>query len=88
MVLENVVSAILGKYLGDYILGLKPENLSLGIFSGSCLCSAAAFLILTRLTGELSLENLEVNPNALDGLQIPVRIIKGSLGMSNLFSGS
>jgi hypothetical protein len=42
MVLENVVSAILGKYLGEYILGLKPENLSLGIFSGACLARAAA----------------------------------------------
>jgi hypothetical protein len=51
MVLENVVSAILGKYLGDYILGLKPENLSLGIFSGACLTRLrrSNFLILTGL---------------------------------------
>lgn len=34
MVLESVVSALLSKYLGDYVDGLSTENLSLGIFSG------------------------------------------------------
>ncbi len=34
MVLEGVVSALLTKYLGDYVEGLAAENLSLGIFSG------------------------------------------------------
>jgi vacuolar protein sorting-associated protein 13A/C len=34
MVLESVVSALLSKYLGDYVDGLSTDNLSLGIFSG------------------------------------------------------
>jgi len=34
MVLEGLVSGILVKYLGDYVVGLQAENLRLGIFSG------------------------------------------------------
>jgi len=32
--LERIVSALLEKYLGDYVEGLQTENLKLSIFSG------------------------------------------------------
>jgi len=32
--LESIVSALLEKYLGDYVEGLQTENLKLSIFSG------------------------------------------------------
>ncbi len=67
MVLEGLVSGILVKYLGDYVVGLQAENLRLGIFSG-----------------DVSLSNLELNPNALDELQIPVRVKSGFLGKNAL----
>ena len=32
--LEGIVSTILSTYLGDYVVGLEKQNLSLNIFGG------------------------------------------------------
>ena len=62
---EGLVSGILKKYLGQFIVGLDANNLGISVFSG-----------------KLKLENLQINPQALEnaGLKLPITIKSGVLG--------
>ena len=60
---EGIVSQCLSTVLGNFIEGLNPDQLKLGITSG-----------------EVVLVGLEIKRNALDFLNLPIKITRGCLG--------
>lgn len=40
---EGVVTAVLNKFLGDYVANMEQKQLNLGIFSGNFVCRGYPF---------------------------------------------
>eukprot|EP00058_Branchiostoma_floridae_P017686 XP_002603175.1 hypothetical protein BRAFLDRAFT_226506 [Branchiostoma floridae] len=69
MVFESLVVDLLNRFLGDYVENLDRSQLKLGIWGGKC---------------DAVLENLDVKENALDDLDVPIKIKSGHLGKLTL----
>jgi vacuolar protein sorting-associated protein 13A/C len=58
--IEGLVTALLSRFLGDFVNGLEKENLRIGI-----------------LSGDVTLENLELKKEALQNFDLPITIKTG-----------
>jgi vacuolar protein sorting-associated protein 13A/C len=65
--IEGLVTALLSRFLGDFVNGLEKENLRIGI-----------------LSGDVTLENLELKKEALQNFDLPITIKTGFLGRLHL----
>ncbi|KAH7549714.1 hypothetical protein JRO89_XS13G0070800 [Xanthoceras sorbifolium] len=67
--LEDQVAYLLQKYLGNYVRGLNKEALKISVWQG---------------LGDVELTNMQLKPEALNALKLPVRVKAGFLGSVKL----
>ncbi|KMZ64417.1 hypothetical protein ZOSMA_36G00200 [Zostera marina] len=65
--LEDQVTYLLQRYLGNYVLGLNRETLKISVWKG-----------------DVELTNMQLKPEALNSLNLPVKVKAGFLGSVKL----
>lgn len=65
--LEDQVSNLLQRYLGNYVRGLNKEALKISVWKG-----------------DVELTNMQLKPEALNALKLPVKVKAGFLGSVKL----
>lgn len=82
MVFESVVAYFLDKYLSNYIEDFDSSNLKIGIWNGKFIKIKKIFFFYSlNKKGNVTLENLQLKANALDELELPVKIVFGHLSI-------
>lgn len=82
---EGVVTAVLNKFLGDYVSNMEQKQLNLGIFSGKLVHHKYFFpLIFILCLGNVVLTDLKLKKEALDKLNLPIEVFHGHLGRLEL----
>ena len=75
---EGVVTAVLNKFLGDYVSNLEQKQLNLGIFSGMNQTSLFFPVDDTHFfVGNVVLTDLKLKKEALDKLNLPIEVFHG-----------
>jgi len=89
---ESVVVDLLNRVLGSYIKNLNYSQLQVAVWSGMAWPSFPPpfhfiphRLLLRLLLGNLVLTNLELRPEALDALNLPITVLRGEVTVSPFF---
>eukprot|EP00850_Spirogloea_muscicola_P002380 SM000009S23509 [mRNA] locus=s9:423530:451441:+ [translate_table: standard] len=78
--LEERVAEILQRYLGDYVQGLSKDALKISVWRGKpCLSN-----LMMIISGDLELQNMQLKPEALNALKLPLKVKAGFLGSIKL----
>lgn len=68
---ESLLASVLNRVLGDYVDNLEQSQLNVGIWKGS---------LLLIFSGNVVLNKLKLKKTALDRLQLPIKVVDGTLG--------